>query len=343
MANRAFLASIGRINEHNRHTSQGRLVVYKLSELIEAPIMLFASLRSLNRASFSDAPKILKDYHGRSVFGLRNQLFGDAMICVSMKSSFFSRKLLQMSLGTFRTAALKICPKVVYLGSDFFYLLPREFFARRVHSNVLDAKIDTKNIYRLIFRWLRNIDYNTKIEGPFVENQISLASDPVHSWSMIIADQNGQLDSTIESQQRDPVKSLPGHDSLIVDDCSIKTELWLNGLVSLVSLGCFGNCSYSHLSGDAKLFSDLMINNLLQLDFIGGMKLKRFLSDEVAGGVKLMHGLKKSLILFRLGFKFNLKSLHHNIDLIDLWVYMIYGRNGIPPTTKVVGLLPNRS
>ncbi len=54
MADRAFLASIGRINEHYRHASNSRLVVYELPELIEAPVMLFASLSLLNRASFPD-------------------------------------------------------------------------------------------------------------------------------------------------------------------------------------------------------------------------------------------------------------------------------------------------
>lgn len=60
MADRAFLASIGRINKHYRHASNGRLVVYELPELIEAPVMLFASLSLLNRASLSDALKIFK-------------------------------------------------------------------------------------------------------------------------------------------------------------------------------------------------------------------------------------------------------------------------------------------
>ncbi len=85
------------------------------------------------------------------------------------------------------------------------------------------------------------------------------------------------------------------------------------------------------------------VNNLLQLDFIEGMKLKSLLSDEVAGGIKLMHGLKKSLGLLRRSFEFDLKSPHHSIDRVDLWEYKSYGRHGIPPTTKVVGLLPEGS
>jgi hypothetical protein len=112
--------------------------------------------------------------------------------------------------------------------------------------------------------------------------------------------------------------TLPGHDSLIIDNGPIRLKLWLDRLVSLVGFGCLRDCPNSHLSGDIELLPNLMIDNLLQLDFIGCMKLKSLLSDEVAGGVKLMHGLKESLGLLRRSFKFDLKSLHHSIDILDL-------------------------
>ncbi len=343
MADRAFLASMGRINKHYRHASNGRLVVYELPDLIEAPVMLFASLRPFNRASFPYTLKIFKGDQRRSVFSLRNQLLRDAMVRVSVESSLFARKLLQMPLGTLCTTTLKVCLEVVYLGSNRLDLLSGEDFSRRIDSDVLDTKIDAKGIHRPDFLRFRNLDYNTEIENSFAKNQISLTSNPVKPCSMVIADQDGQLDSTIKGQQRDSIKSLPGHDSLIIDNCSIGIELWLDRLVSFVGFGCLRNCPNRHLSRDAKLFPDLMINNLLQLDFIGGMKFKSLLSDEVAGGIKLMHGLKKSLILFRRSFEFDLKSLHHSIDILDLWAYRSYGRHGIPPTTKVVGLLPEGS
>ncbi len=327
MADRTFLASIGRIDEHYRHASQGCLVVNKLSELMEAPIMLLASLRSLNRASFSYALKVFQGNQRRSVFGLRNQLFGDAMVCVSVESSLFARKLLKMSFGALCTTVLKICFEVIYLGSDFLSFLSREYLSSRIDRDVLDAKIDAKSTLWLDFLRYRNINHDTEIERTSSENEIGLTSNPVKPRSMVITDQDGQLDSTVESQQRDPIKSFPRHDSLIVDNSSIRLEYWLDRFVSLVGFGCFGDCPNSHLSGDTKLFSDLMINNLLQFDFIGCMKFKSLLSDEVAGGVKLMHSLKKGLMLFGRGFKFNLKSLHHSIDIKNLWKYKGYGRS----------------
>ena len=145
MAEWAFLASIGRINEHYRHASYGRLVVYELPELIEAPVMLFASLSLFNRASFPDTLKIFKGDQRRSVFSLRNQLFGDAVVRVSVEPSLFARKTLEMSFGTLRATALKVCLEVVYLGSNRLDLLSGEDFSGRIDSYVLDTKIDAKS------------------------------------------------------------------------------------------------------------------------------------------------------------------------------------------------------
>ncbi len=346
MANRTFLTGIGRINEHHRHANQGCLVVYELPELIEAPIMLFASLSLLNRASSSDALKVFQDYQRKSVFGLRNQLFGDTMVCIPMKSGLFARKHLQMPFGALCTTALKVCLKTIYLGSDLFGLLSREDFSCRIDSDVLDSKIDAHCVCWVNLLGFGNINHDTEIETSFAKNLIGLASDPIEPWSMVITDQDWKLDPTIESQQRDPIESLPGHDSLIVDNCSIRFKLWLDGFVALIGLRCLGDCPNSHLSGDTKLFPNLIINNLLQFDFVGCMKLKGFLSNEIAGGIELMHGLKKSLALLRCSFKFNLKSLHHSIDIKNLWKYKGYGRSYtafLPGIRTAVRILPMQS
>jgi len=49
MADRAFLRGVGRINVDHRNTGDSCLVVDILPELIEAPVMLFASLSLWNR------------------------------------------------------------------------------------------------------------------------------------------------------------------------------------------------------------------------------------------------------------------------------------------------------
>lgn len=85
MADRAFLRGIGRINVDHRNTGYSCLVVDILPELIEAPVMLFASLSLWNRYPLSYTREIFQHDSRGGVYGLRNQLLGDAMVNVSME------------------------------------------------------------------------------------------------------------------------------------------------------------------------------------------------------------------------------------------------------------------
>ena len=108
MADRAFLRGTGRINVDHRNTGDSCLVVDILSELIEAPVMLFASMSLCNRYPLSCARVIFQHDSRGGVYGLRNQLLGDAMVNVPMEPGFLTRKLIQMSFSAICTATLKI-------------------------------------------------------------------------------------------------------------------------------------------------------------------------------------------------------------------------------------------
>jgi len=338
MTDRAFLGSISRINADQGHTSYGGLVVDILPELIEAPVMLFAPLSLWNRYPLSYARKIFQHDSRRGVYGLRNQLLRDAMINVSMEPSFFTGKLLQMTFCAICSTALKIGFEVIDFGSNLFNLLTRELFTRRIYCNILDSKINTKNILRNKLLWLGNIDHNTKIECPILEDEIRLTSDSVKPWSMVITDHDRQLNSAIERQQGYPIESLPGHDSLIIDNSSIGIKFGLNGLISLVGFAGLGYGPNSHLSRDAKHFPNITINNLLQFDFVGCMEFKSLFPYVIAGGVELMHSLKERTVIFSRGIQFDFEGLHHCIDNNDPYTYRTFG---IPPHPEGRGLLPN--
>lgn len=60
MTNRTFLRCIGRINIYYRNASNDRFVIYELSELIETPRKMRASLSLINRGLLPYALKIFK-------------------------------------------------------------------------------------------------------------------------------------------------------------------------------------------------------------------------------------------------------------------------------------------
>ncbi len=321
MADRTFLGSIGRINIRNWHTSNGCLVANKLPKLIKTPRAMSMSLNlGLDRCPLSDAFEIFKGDQRRGVYGFLDKLLGNAMIGVSLEPSLMTRKFLKMFFGTIRTTTLKIRFEIIKFGSGLVDLFARESFSSRIYDDVLNSEIDTKNI-----RWndegrFRNLNDDTKIELIVSENQISLSPDSIQSWSMIITNLNGSLDSTMNSQQRNRVKPFPRENSLVVDDGSIWCKCWFDRLISFIGFTCFRNGSNCHLGGYTKLLTNIMINNGLQLDFIGCMHLKSNFSHIVASSIELMHSLMQSLRLLRFNYNFYFESLHHDsIDIYDLW------------------------
>jgi len=311
MTNGAFLGRIGRVDIDHWNSSDRCLVLDELPELIESPAMLFASLSLRNRHPLPDTLKIFEGDHGRGVFGFRNQLFGDAVVHVPTKPGLSTREFLEMTFGAIGPTALKIGLEVIYLGSNGLDTVTRELFAGRINGNVLDPEIDADNTNRFYLRRLGNFDDDAEIERSSFENEVGLSSDPIEPGFVVLADDNRDFYPAFESQERNEIETFPGHESLIVDDRSVRIEGRFDRFVSLVGFAGLRDSSDRHLSGEVKLFPNRIINDLLQLDFIGGTELKRFVSHEVAGGVKLMHRLANSLNLFWSRFKFDLERLHH--------------------------------
>ena len=299
---------------------------------------------SLDRCPLSDAFEIFKGDQRRGVYGFLDKLLGNAMIGVSLEPGFMTGKFLKMLFGTIATTTLKIGFECIKSSSGLIDFLTRENFSHRIHGNVIDTEINTKNI-----RWndedgFRNLDDDTKIELFVPENQIGLPSDPVYFGSMVVTDFDRNLDPTMNSQQRNCIKPFPREDSLVVDDGSIEIKGWFDRLISLVGFASFRNGSNCHLGGYTKLFTDIMINNWLQLDFVGGMHLKSNFSHIVASSIELMHSLMESLRLLWFNYDFDFEGLHHDsIDIYDqCYKYLTSGSVQFLPRLKSWASLDKR-
>jgi len=345
MTNGAFLGRVRRVDVDHWNSSDRCLVLDELPELIESPAMLFASLSLRNRHPLPDTLKIFEGDHRRGVFGFRNQLFGYAVVHVTSEPGLPTREFLEMTFGAIGPTALKIGFEVIYLGSNVLDTVTGELFAGRINGNVLDPEIDTDNTNRFDLGRLRNFNDDAEIILTPFENEVGLSSDPIEPGFVVLADDNRDLYPAFESQERNEIETFPGHESLIVDDRSVRIEGRFDRFISLVGFAGLRDSSDRHLSGEVKLFPNRIINDLLQLDLIGGTKLKRFVSHEVAGGVKLMHRLANSLNLLWGRFKFDLERLHHvyrRMPSMDMNISVPRrsgSRRAIPPPTEVGGIL----
>jgi len=132
---------------------------------------------------------------------------------------------------------------------------------------------------------------------------------------------------------------------LVVDDGSIEIKGWFDRLISFIGFASFRNGSNCHLGGYTKLLTDIMINNGLQLDFIGCMHLKSNFSYIVASSIELMHSLMESLRLLWFNYNFDFESLHHDsIDIYDqCYKYLTSGSVQFLPRINSWASLDERS
>jgi hypothetical protein len=328
MTNRSFLRSISRVDAYHTNAGHDCFVVDKLPELTETPRAMSMSLGTgLDRCPLSNALEVFQNNQGRGAFGFHDKFLGDAMVGVSSKPCFMTGKLLEMLFSAVGTTTLQRCSEIIEFDSSLVDLFTGEGFSCGIRCDVLDSEIYANDIDGHDRSRFGSLDHNTKKELIVPEDQICLTSDPIQSLSMIITDLNRNYDPAPNSQQRDSIKPLPGHDPIVIDKRAIGIKCRFDGRIPFIGFACFGNCPDRHLRGYAILFTDIMINKRLQLDFIGGLHLKSNFCYIITRCIELMHGLKESLGLLWFNCNFDFESLHHDsIDIFCLWhKYLTYG------------------
>ncbi len=306
--------SVSRVNKDHRNTGNLGFVVYEHSEQSKIPGMQAATLSLSNRNSVSNALKIFKCNRPQSVFGLRNKLLGNAMVNILGESSRPAGKLLQVALGRFGSFGLKPGFQRIKSLSGLADLLTGMHFSIRIDSKVLDAEVNSKGSFRVVRSLFVNLYNYAKVEDSVNQDQISLSSDSVKPCFLVFSEFNGNGLSALQRDQRNFLKSFPGEDTLIIDDSTIKTELWLNGLVSLVGFADLGNGPNRKLGGKTKLISNWIVNRLVDLNLVGTMQSKNSLCYVVARLVKPLHCFAEHLMLLRGGTELNHQGLKHSTE-----------------------------
>lgn len=236
------------------------------------------------------------------------------MISVSGESCHPTRQLLKMSFSALGSNTLELGLEIIRFGSDVLNFLAGMYLSIAIYSQILDTKINTKNSNRIIRRSFRNIDHNANVENSFDKDQVSLASDPVHPGFLIFSETNRDKLSALKRDQRDHLKSFPRENALIVNDGSIESELWLDRFVSLIRFADLGNGSDSKLCGESKMFSNWIVNRLMDLNLVGTMQSKNSLCYVITSLVKPLHGFTEHLMLLWGGVELYHQGLKHYIE-----------------------------
>jgi hypothetical protein len=324
---RACSGCISRIYKGQRDVSNLSFVVRKHPEQSEIPSMQVTTLSLYNRNSVSNALKIFKRNRSQSVFGLRNKLLGDAMISIFGESGHPARELYKMAFSRFGAFALKSGFQRIEFVSGLANLLTRMHFSIAIYGQILNAKINTKNANRIIRRCFVYFNQNTKVEDSFDQNKVCLSSNAVEPGFLVFPKSDGDSLPTLERSQRDFLKPFPRKNPLVIDNSTIKPKLWFDRFVSLVCFADLGNGPDRQLGGKTEMFSDGIVDRLMDFNLVGTMQSKNCLCYVIARLAKPLHCLTKHLMLLWGGVEFYHQGLKHsaedNLQRINSFWYVI--------------------
>ncbi len=328
--------SVPGVNKDQRNTRNLSFVFNKRPKQPEIPSMQATTLSLHNRDSGSDALKIFKGNGSQSVFGFRNYMLGNAMVDISREPGSPARQLLKMSFGRFSAFALESGFQRIKSLSGLVDLLTGMHFSIRINSKVLDTEVNSKGSFRVVRSLFVNLYNYAKVEDSVNQNQISLSSDSVEPCFLVFSKPNRDSLPSLQRDQRDLLKSFPRKDTLIIDDRTIKMELWLNGLVSLVGFAAHGNGPNSKLRGKTEMFSNRIVNRLMDFNLVGTMHSKYSLCYAITSLVKPLHSFTEHLMLLRGGIEFYHQGLKHCIEDYIQWIYSFryQGRGTLLPGLK---------
>lgn len=291
------LAGVSRVNGNKFDTSKKCFVFQFESQIIEAPRMVNSPLAFLNPYPVTDALEVFDGDTASGAFSLFNNLFGDAVIYVSLESGFLALTFFQKAFSRFRAFSLELSSEACISGSDVVEFATRERLSITGGSNIDDPKINTEIVVWFALWRLWNFDANIEVKDAITINKVGLTSDALHVNGSIVAKYKRDVNSVGQGFKIDNVSFLEFPYSMVVNDCSVFSELVMLLFVSLIG---FFNLAYGadgKLGGQPKLLSDVIVAKLVQRYLVRYLALMRYIRDVVTGGVEGFHSSKKLLLL----------------------------------------------
>jgi len=281
---RARPARVSRIDCDDRNAGQFCLVFNESPEFGERPFRHPISLSLPEPCPLADARQLFDGDAAIRVCGLLNDLFRDAVIGVRLKSTLTTREIFQLAPDTFRSSTgsfplsrflLKGTAGPSIVLPDVFDLVACVDLAVAVGGDVDNAKIDADEIRHGRWRFVRQIGGDEQkplsIHPP---DEIGLPLGEAESLSLALAHHERHGHATFKRQQRDAINTLERHDATVIGHDGVFSENGLDILVPAVGSADMANAERGHLGGQAELLSQIVIEQLLKLYFIGDAKFK---------------------------------------------------------------------
>ena len=315
-ARRAGSGGIAGVYEDDRDTCQPRLVFDKGAKLEERPRVLDASLCLTNSCPGADALQVFQGDAASGVFGLRNQLLGNAVVLVSSKAGFLTTAFLQEPLGRLRAFGLKGSPEPGITVAQPLDRAPGELLPFGIDGDVRNAEVHAEEVFHEGGRRVHRVAGCQEVKIPVRENEVAFSLPGGKEVALSIPTHEGDALPSAVRPDRDfgPVH-VPADDPVIVGDGTEGPERALGFFVQFVGVRNFGDAPDHHLSRQAGEGLGLVVEPTMDRVLAEDLVVPRPGRYAVASRVRPFKGFLEGDGLFGSRTEFHLGREFHTLNI----------------------------
>jgi hypothetical protein len=270
----------------NSYPRQLSFIGYKRSELRESPTVESCALRPSSPDPRANMFEILKHYRSLRAFGLRNYLFGEAVVDVFRKTAFLSGQFAKPSFRSQRSKLLKLVSQSPVPIANLFDGLAGVDFSVAIGSDVRHTQVDAERTVNV--NWFRYFHFAQSEQIPVAtdKGKIGLAAPEGKQRSLTLATQEWDALSPVERPDRyRRILVSVGQDTIIKCDRAQWREFSSDLLMQLVGISNFGDTAHDDLCGKAEPLTRRLIRQSMEGKLPKCACVPGLLTDVVAGNV----------------------------------------------------------
>ena len=314
----AGLTGVSGINKDHRNTHSFSLVADVLTQLVERPVSVLASLLATNRC-LTNTAQIFQSDSAVSVLRFSNKLFTDRVVSVGLEPGLPTGKFLEFALSGLRTVALKVTATMFIFAPVVLDFLTAKLFSVAVGCNIYYTKINTEKSVNVNRFGSFNIACGEQIKLAINKTQVAFAA--LLQEQFHLARTCGEPDSLPPANRpnRDGhFVNLPGQDTVVKRNRSMWLKSALCFVVNFVSICHLGDRAHHDLSGELKHLLDDVISKFVQWELAKSLSLPSLFTDVVASSVGYLKRLLEHISLFHCREELDFRCEFHNYNYITI-------------------------
>ena len=292
VTDRAGFTCVSRIDINNSNSSLKSLVLNKVLELPESPLVnpfiVFSTL--------SDSLQIFHDDYV-AIIQISNNRLANVVITPSHKLSPDPRDFFQFSLGGFRAFALKNRNKFVMLDSEFFNSLSEEATIRS-YSDLINTKVNPKNFTMLVRSFGVFLgECKSEIVFIFFLGQETFSNLPIIKiFQSIFGNLNRNFNSSFNSGNRENIVSETETSWFVIQDRDLPNNRI--GFFLLNNSTSHTNTSNRKLSSEPHFF-EFWIDKRMQLNIVSNFHTPSSVNTELKPLLIQLNSFQNRIINFQ--------------------------------------------